>query len=123
MHLATHLPHLPEVVAQQESVPVFTHAEIEFNLVEVDKLRLDLSKLRINGVQRCQEDRDARVAPQQLEQVVAPQLDFLGVAQVCNLLLLSSLVLATDFSVVHARTDISSACDHAVIVDCLPVSG
>jgi hypothetical protein len=90
--------------------------------VQVDELRLHFSKLSIGGVQGTQEDGDVGVALQSLEQVVAPELHFLRVAEVCNLLLLGSLVLATNLSVVHACTDVSSACHHAVVVHSFPVS-
>lgn len=122
VQLVVDLPHLAEVIAYLESIGVLIHLEVQLNLVHVDELRLQLLKLRVSRTKRTQEDRDTRMAFQLIEKVFNLLSHFLRVVQVRNLFLKGSLILTTHFAIIHAGTNLSSTCNHTVIINCFLVS-
>lgn len=47
MKLVVYVPHFAEVISYLEGIRVFIHFEVELNLIHIDKLRLQLFKLRV----------------------------------------------------------------------------
>lgn len=124
MKFVVYVPHFAEITSHLEGIWVFIHLEVEFNLIHIDKLRLQLSKLRMRGIKWAEEDWHTRMAFELMEKIFTLLLNLLWVTQISDFFLLSKspLILTTHFSIVHTSTDFSSSSYHAIIVHGLLIS-
>lgn len=75
----------------------------------------------MGGVESLEEHGSRRVAFQEFEHLFALGPDVFGVSHQ-GFLLGTAGILPTDFSVVHAGAEVSSALGHRIVVDRLSVS-